>query len=63
MKKVFEEIGKALFNFANIITALVLLRDYFTKSDDIMLFIAIYTFIGLYLLASVFIKISGEKNE
>jgi peptidoglycan/LPS O-acetylase OafA/YrhL len=63
MKKVFEEVGKGLIAFANIVTALILLKDYFLNDTMGSLFVAIFFFISFYFIGSVFIKKSqGEEN-
>jgi hypothetical protein len=49
MKKVFEEVGKGLIAFANIVTALILLKDYFLNDTMGSLFVAIFFFISFYL--------------
>ena len=38
MKKVLEEVGKGIINFANIITALVFVKSYFDGSESNMSF-------------------------
>ena len=58
MKKVFEEVGKGLIAFANIVTALVFVKSYFDNSNDNMLVYGIYFFIMTYILSSVLIKLS-----
>ena len=64
MKKVFEEIGKGLISFANIVTALIFLKSYFDNSISSMLLYGIYFFITIYLLGAVLIKISERvENE
>ena len=63
MKKVLEEVGKGIINFANIITALVFVKSYFDGSESNMLFLAAYSFVGLYVVASVFIKLSERIKD
>ena len=64
MKKVLEEVGKGLINFANIITALVFVKDYFDKSHNNSLIYGIVFWIISYVVGSIFIKKSEEiKNE
>jgi len=61
MTKVLEEIGKSLINFANIVTALVFVKDYFDKSNDSSLLYGVIFWFSVYLLGSIFIKKSEEK--
>jgi hypothetical protein len=61
LKKVLEEIGKAILAFANIVTALVFLKDYFDKSNSNMIFYGIIFWFMMYILGSIFIKKSEEK--
>lgn len=61
MKKVLEEVGKGIINFANIVTALVFLKDYFNKSDNNSLLYGIIFWFLMYILGSVFIKKSEGK--
>jgi len=64
LKKVFEEVGKGLIAFANIITALVFVKSYFDDSDDNMLAYGVYFFVTTYMLSAVLIKLSDRiKNE
>ena len=63
MKKVLEEVGKGIINFANIITALVFVKSYFDGSESNTLFLAAYSFVGLYVVASVFIKLSERIKD
>ncbi|HIQ50759.1 MAG TPA: hypothetical protein EYH54_02195 [Nautiliaceae bacterium] len=63
MKKVLEEIGKGLINFANIITALVFIKDYIIKDHNSSLIYGVIFWILFYVLGSSFIKKSEEiKN-
>lgn len=62
MKKVFEEVGKSLMAFANIVTALVFLKSYFDSNQDNMLLYSIYFFVGTYILSAVLIK-KAEKDK
>jgi len=61
MRKVLEEVGKGLINFANIVTALVFVKDYFDKSNDSSLVYGVIFWFFVYLLGSIFIKKSEEK--
>lgn len=61
MTKVLEEIGKGLINFANIVTALVFVKDYFDESNDSSLLYGVIFWFFVYLLGSIFIKKSEEK--
>ena len=61
MNKVLEEIGKGLINFANIVTALVFVKDYFDKSHDSMMIYGIVFWIIFYIFGSIFIKKSEGK--
>jgi hypothetical protein len=64
MKKVLEEVGKSLMAFANIVTALVFVKNYFDDTNDGMLVYGIYFFVATYLLSSVLIKLSERiKND
>ena len=63
MKKVLEEIGKSLFAFGNIMTALVVFRDYFEKSNDASLYLGIILFVSFYIFGSILIKKSEELND
>ena len=56
MKKVLEEVGKGVIAFANIITALVLFKDYFEKSNDNSLIEGVVFWISMYILGAVLIK-------
>ena len=63
MKKVLEEVGKGLINFANIVTALVFVKDYFDKdSNNSLLFGMIFWFF-IYLVGSLFIKKSERMKD
>ena len=61
MKKVLEEVGKGIIAFANIVTALVFLKDYFEKSHDNMVVYGIVFWIIMYIVGSIFIKKSEGK--
>jgi len=61
MKKVLEEVGKGIIAFANIVTALVFLKDYFEKSHDNMVIYGIVFWIIMYIVGSIFIKKSEGK--
>ena len=61
MKKVLEEVGKGLINFANIVTALVFLKDYFEKSESSLLLYGALFWFSMYLLGAIFIKKSEEN--
>jgi len=61
MRKVLEEVGKGLINFANIVTALVFVKDYFYKSNGLSLVYGVIFWFFVYLLGSIFIKKSEEK--
>ncbi|MEA3290656.1 MAG: hypothetical protein U9Q04_10810 [Campylobacterota bacterium] len=61
MNKVYEEVGKGLIAFANIVTALVFVKDYFDKESSSSLIFGIIFFITVYLLGSKFISKSQEK--
>ena len=64
MKKVLEEVGKGLINFANIITVLVFVKDYFDKSHNNSLIYGVIFWMVSYIVGSIFIKKSEEiKNE
>jgi hypothetical protein len=63
MKKVFEEVGKSLMAFANIVTALVFLKSYFDDSADNMLELGIIFFISIYILSSILIKLSERIKD
>ena len=60
MKKVLEEVGKGLINFANIITALVFVKDYFDKFHNSSLIYGIIFWIVSYIVGSICIKKSEE---
>lgn len=60
MKKVLEEIGKGIIAFANIVTALVFIKDYFENSHDNMLLYGVFFWFSMYILGSIFIKKSEE---
>ena len=63
MKKVLEETGKGLINFANIITALVFVKDYFDKNNSTSLLLGVVFWVFVYIIASLFIKKSERiKN-
>jgi len=61
MKKVLEEIGKGLINFANIVTALVFVKEYFAKDDSNLLLYGFVFWITVYIFGSIFIKKSEEN--
>ena len=61
MKKVLEEVGKGIIAFANIVTALVFLKDYFDKSNDNMIIFGAIFWFSMYLLGSIFIKKSEDS--
>jgi len=61
MRKVLEEVGKGIIAFANIVTALVFVKDYFEKSNDSSLLFGILFWFLAYLLGSILIKKSEEK--
>jgi len=61
MRKVLEEVGKGIIAFANIVTALVFLKDYFEKSNDNMMLYGIVFWIIMYIVGSIFIKKSEGK--
>ena len=61
MRKVLEEVGKGIIAFANIVTALVFMKDYFEKSHESSLVYGILFWFLAYLLGSIFIKKSEEK--
>ena len=61
MKKVLEEVGKGIIAFANIVTALVFLKDYFNKSDSNSLIYGIIFWFLMYILGSIFIRKSEGK--
>jgi len=63
VRKVLEEIGKGIINFANIVTALVFVKDYFDKSNDSSLIYGGLFWILSYIFGSIFIKKSGENNS
>lgn len=63
MKKVLEEVGKGIINFANIVTALVFVKDYFEKSHDSSLVYGVVFWILAYIFGSIFIKKSEENNH
>lgn len=56
MKKVLEEVGKGLINFANIVTALVFVKDYFIQSHSNSLVYGVVFWMLAYLLGSILIK-------
>jgi len=56
MKKVLEEVGKGFINFANIITALVFVKDYFIENHSNSLIFGIIFWILFYLVGSILIK-------
>ena len=61
MNKVLEEVGKGIIAFANIVTALVFLKDYFNKSDSNSLIYGIIFWFLMYILGSIFIRKSEGK--
>jgi hypothetical protein len=61
MKKVLEEIGKGLINFANIVTALVFVKEYFDKNDSNLLLYGFVFWLTVYLFGSILIKKSEES--
>ena len=61
MKNVLQEIGKGIIAFANIVTALVFVKDYFDKDNGNSLVYGIIFWISAYLFASIFIKKSEEE--
>jgi len=61
LKKVLEEVGKGIIAFANIVTALVFLKDYFNKSDSNSLIYGIIFWFLMYILGSIFIRKSEGK--
>ena len=61
MNKVLEEVGKGIIAFANIVTALVFLKDYFEKSHDNMIIYGIVFWVIMYIVGSIFIKKSEGK--
>jgi ABC-type uncharacterized transport system permease subunit len=63
VKKVLEEVGKGIINFANIVTALVFVKDYFEKSHDSSLVYGVVFWILAYIFGSIFIKKSEENNH
>jgi len=56
MKKVLEEVGKGFINFANIITALVFVKDYFIENHNNSLIFGIIFWVLFYLVGSILIK-------
>ena len=56
MKKVLEEIGKGFINFANIITALVFVKDYFIENHSNSLIFGVIFWILFYIVGSILIK-------
>jgi len=52
--------GKSVFAFGNIMTALVVFKDYFEKSDDASLYLGIILLISFYIFGSILIKKSEE---
>jgi len=63
MKKVLEEVGKGFINFANIITALVFVKDYFIENHSNSLIFGIIFWILFYILGASFIKKSEESGN
>ena len=63
MKKVLEETGKGLINFANIITALVFVKDYFDKNNSTSLLLGVVFWVFVYIIASLFIKKSERMKN
>jgi len=61
LKKVLEEIGKGIISFANIITALVFVKDYFTQDHPSSLIYGLIFWLFAYIFASIFIKKSEER--
>jgi hypothetical protein len=61
VKKVLEEVGKVIIAFANIVSALVFLKDYFDNSNDNMILYGAIFWFSMYLLGSVFIKKSEDS--
>jgi len=60
MKKVLEE-SKGIIAFANIVTALVFVKDYFNKDNGNSLVYGIIFWIFAYIFSSIFIKKSEEN--
>ena len=56
MKKVLEEVGKGIIAFANIVTALVFVKDYFEQSHGSSLVYGVFFWIFAYIFGAVFIK-------
>ena len=56
MKKVLEEVGKGFINFANIITALVFVKDYFIENHNNSLIFGVIFWVLFYLVGSILIK-------
>jgi ABC-type uncharacterized transport system permease subunit len=56
MKKVLEEVGKGFINFANIITALVFVKDYFIENHSNSLIFGIIFWVLFYIVGSILIK-------
>ncbi len=63
MQKVLEEIGKGIIAFANIVTALVFVKDYFDKDNGNSLVFGIIFWIFAYVVGSLFIKKSDQKGN
>jgi len=63
MKKVLEEVGKGLINFANIIVALVFVKDYFVGNHSSSLILGIIFWVLFYTLGASFIKKSEESGN
>jgi len=63
MKKVLEEVGKGLINFANIVTALVFVKDYFDKDHSTSLVLGVVFWLLIYVIASLFIKKSERMTD
>ena len=61
-KKVSEETGKALYNFANMLVVVVLLKSYWERDNILDFIIAFFAIIFLYLPAMMLIKYS-RKDE
>jgi len=61
MKKVYEEVGKGLIAFANIVTALVFVKDYFDKDNNTSLTFGLVFFVLFYILGIILIKKSEEE--
>ena len=62
MKKVLEEVGRGIISFANIITALVFVKDYFEKSNNSSLVYGTLFWILAYIFGSILIK-KSQRNK